>query len=116
MIPRNIQLIDELEESMKGKYGEVSFGVLDNDITLTNWQGSIITNKGDIIEFTFVCEMNYPMTPPKITFNINNQNNYITKICLNDGTLKNDVKEKLDWKSNHTIGEYLTRIKRMIDN
>lgn len=114
--PRNVLLIEEFENAMKGKYGPVSFGVLDGDISLKNWQGSIITQKGDIFEFNFICNENFPNSPPELYFNKNilDKGNLL-KICNNDGKIKEDIIKKLNWNNKTSIGEYLLNIKKFLD-
>jgi len=115
--PRNILLMEEFENAMKGNYGSVSFGVLNGDITLTNWQGSIVTQKGDIFEFDFVCDQNYPENCPTIIFNkkqLSNKN--LSKMCNSEGKINDDILNKMKWDKNTTIGNYLLQIKKLLDN
>lgn len=116
-IPRNVMLMDEFENSMKGKYECVSFGIVNDDITLTNWHGSIITRKGDIFEFNFTCDDKFPLNPPDITFDKNILNNkYIVLICDEKGKLKQNVLNNIKWSNSSSIGVYLMNIKKMLDN
>ena len=114
--PRNILLMDEFENAMKGKYGPVSFGVVSGDITLTNWQGSIITQRGDIFEFEFKCFDDFPDTRPTITFNKNQlSNKTLSKLCNSDGCINDDILKKFKWDKNTSIGEYLLEVKKFLD-
>ncbi len=116
-LPRNILLINEFENAMKGLYGEVSFGIVNDDITLTKWNGSIITRRGDIFEFSFDCDENFPLYPPNIFFKERDLNNKcLASICENNGSIKDCFKKTLDWSKNTSLGEYFINIKKIIDN
>lgn len=115
--PRNIILMEEFENAMKGNYGLISFGVTEGDITLTYWQGSIVTNNGDIIEFKFICDDNFPTNPPQVSFDMHllNTNKNIISICDNNGFLKKNVSDSIIWNPSMTIGQYLQCIKKYLD-
>lgn len=117
-VPRNILLISEHEASMKGKYGEVSFGVVDGDITLTNWTGSLIVdNKGnlEIINFEFTCDEKFPNTEPVIKFTPDaTQNTIAKKYCVKDGFLKEVVKKSLKWDKTGNLGKYFGELKTLL--
>lgn len=115
--PRNVILIDEFENAMKGKYGAVSFGVLNGDITLSNWQGSIITEKGDIFEFSFKCDDDFPNSAPNITFEKKLLvNKYLARICNSEGKINEDIIKKINWTKYTLIGDYLLALKKFLDN
>ena len=117
-VPRNILLLEEYENSMKGMYGNLSFGLVNEDITLTNWFGSIIDKNYDVIEFNFTCEKEYPNLPPCVSFDLNNISpihKQIKNMCNSDGTLKKEIVIKLGWNSNMKINEYLTNLRNILD-
>lgn len=86
-VPRNFKLLEELEKGEKGLGDQtISYGLEQHDdITLTNWIGTIIGPAGTnhdsrIYSLRITCGENYPMLSPDICF--------LTKI--NMGCVKND--------------------------
>ena len=75
IIPRNFKLLEELEHVEKG-HGDmnVSYGLADqDDIFLTEWNGSILgppgtVHEGRLYELNIVCSENYPNEPPSVRF------------------------------------------------
>lgn len=114
-IPRNIILMEEHENGLKGKYGEVSFSVDENDISLTKWCGTMLTRNMDILSFKFICDSKFPITAPKITFDESaiESNRKVRAICNSDGTF-NVKLELVNWSPDRKIGEYLHDIRRIV--
>lgn len=75
IVPRNFKLLDELEHAEKGKTSmEISFGLADqSDITLTDWQCTILGPMGSPVEGRIVslllkCDNDYPAKEPIVQF------------------------------------------------
>ena len=75
IVPRNFRLLEELENAEKGKTSmEVSYGLCeDDDITLTNWQCTILGPMGSPVENRIIslllrCGVNYPKEEPTVQF------------------------------------------------
>ncbi|KAG0313535.1 E2 ubiquitin-conjugating protein mms2 [Dissophora globulifera] len=74
-IPRNFKLMDELEKGEKGiGDGTCSYGLSDgDDMTLTNWNGTILgpghsAHENRIYSLRIHCGEDYPNAPPTISF------------------------------------------------
>ena len=75
IVPRNFKLLEELENAEKGKTSmEISFGLADqSDITLTEWQCTILGPMGSPVEGRIVslllkCDNDYPTKEPIVQF------------------------------------------------
>jgi ubiquitin-conjugating enzyme E2 variant len=80
-VPRNFKLLDELDKADHGQtHPSISLGLENiDDMTLTNWQASIIGPGGGNFDSRFyslrvVCDESYPARPPMVSF--------ITKVNL----------------------------------
>jgi len=75
VVPRNFVLLEELEKAEKGNTDmTVSYGLVDGgDITLTNWQCTILGPHNSPLENRIVsllinCGPNYPVEQPTVQF------------------------------------------------
>ena len=127
-LPRNFLLLKELKEASDSP--GVSFGTTeDDDIDCNNWSGSFISATAQIINFTFICDKNYPITVPCITFDETYKNadplDYDedfspilskTKKLFTKGTTKLNPTHPITKKWNITfgLGKYLSEIRKLI--
>ena len=127
-LPRDFQLMQEYENS--SKFTGVSFGLTKkDDVSFTYWSGSFISSTAHTIQFTFVCDNNYPLSAPKITFDQSYKNidigsqeeEYQTILYKLKNILKADSTEldpdhKLTkmWYKKLGIGKYLQNIRKSL--
>ena len=80
---RRFILIEELDKVEKGKLNHnISYGLeSSDDISLTHWNGSIISPTGRIFFLRITCGPNYPNTPPVVQFR-----SKINLPCVNQNT------------------------------
>jgi len=114
VIPRNFKLLEELENGEKGSIGDgqVSYGLMDpEDISLSNWQGTIIgpahsAFDSRIISLTLYCGQNYPKEPPLIRFctKVN-----IAGVDQSNGEIQRKKVEAW-WNPTSNIHELLTKV------
>lgn len=80
---RRFILIEELDKVEKGKLNQnISYGLESpDDISLTHWNGSIISPAGRIFFLHLTCGPNYPNTPPVVQFR-----SKINLPCVNQNT------------------------------
>nr|AAO25616.1 MMS2 [Nakaseomyces delphensis] len=116
-VPRNFRLLEELEKGEKGLGPEsCSYGLADSDdITMTNWNGTILgpphsNHENRIYSVSIECGPQYPDEPPKITF--------VSKINLPcvDQTTGEVKREKFhtlrDWKRLYTMEAILLDLRK----
>ncbi|KAL0215136.1 hypothetical protein P9112_007320 [Eukaryota sp. TZLM1-RC] len=113
-VPRNFRLLEELEKGEKGlSSGMISYGLDNNDRTLSNWSGMIVGPENTVFDMriyslTLHCDNNYPNSPPSVRF--------ITRINLNCvDSSGNVITSKLpvlkNWKPDYTLETVLNGIR-----
>lgn len=124
-IPREFRLLDELDNS--SAVAGVSYGLEDaSDNDFVNWTGSLMTNTGHFVGFTFVCKPDYPTSRPVIQFNKeyitqtkkdydDEMGTYVEKVnslCTSGTSNLSDT--ILTWNDSKTIGSYLKELHKKI--
>ena len=118
VVPRNFQLLDELEEGQKcgSSDGMLSWGLdNDDDMTLSNWSGSIIgpprtTFEGRIYQLKIVCGEKYPDEAPSVQFKTR-----VNLPCVDKATgvvIPSKISVLQRWQRSYTIKTVLSEIRR----
>jgi len=117
VVPRNFRLLEELEKGEHGVGdGTVSYGLVDpQDITLTNWHGTILgplntVFQNRIYSLKIRCGERYPNVAPKVSFTTRINLGCVIKATgvvdpAKCGVLKN-------WNSKYGLENVLNDIKR----
>eukprot|EP00930_Biecheleria_cincta_P027747 TRINITY_DN19429_c1_g1_i1.p1 TRINITY_DN19429_c1_g1~~TRINITY_DN19429_c1_g1_i1.p1 ORF type:complete len:203 (-),score=21.98 TRINITY_DN19429_c1_g1_i1:255-863(-) len=115
IVPRSFRLLDELERGQKcERASHLSWGLaIDDDITLTHWNGTIFGPVGTIFDnriysLVITCGPNYPNQCPEVKFDSS-----ITMNCVEtDGTVKPTWGLLSHWRREYTIETVLDLLRR----
>jgi hypothetical protein len=101
-MPREFRLLEE----MNNTDGNISFGPVNSDITLTEWIGTMyLFRKDKMVSFKMTCGDKFPHESPIIVMDMSGTNRAALKnICKDDGTLKSKY---LPWDKNRSISDNL---------
>ncbi|OAF67953.1 hypothetical protein A3Q56_04330 [Intoshia linei] len=108
--PREIKVIEELDESQKGEYKGISWGPDNIDkIDTCHWNAMIIIDKSHIYVFSIIMKTTYPKYPPE--FYLTNTKTSVKGI-KKSGLVDVDYYDSLkNWKSASCIKDVLLEIK-----
>mmetsp|Transcript_108049 Transcript_108049/g.170452 ORF Transcript_108049/g.170452 Transcript_108049/m.170452 type:complete len:139 (-) Transcript_108049:84-500(-) len=115
VVPRNFRLLEELEQGEKGgnPTSGVSWGLsISDDITLSNWNGTIFGPPGTAFEnriycLSIVCGPDYPKNPPTVQFQTQ-----IKMGCVDDKGDASSLRALQQWQARYKIEDVLIEIRK----
>eukprot|EP00440_Ansanella_granifera_P054268 gb/GFBE01058823.1/.p1 GENE.gb/GFBE01058823.1/~~gb/GFBE01058823.1/.p1 ORF type:complete len:138 (+),score=33.66 gb/GFBE01058823.1/:1-414(+) len=115
VVPRSFRLLDELEKGQKGDaMSGCSWGLaIDDDITLTHWNGTIFGPPGTtfdnrIYSLSITCGPAYPDRCPEVRFNTQVNMNMVDP----SGRVKPEWSPLSNWRRDYTISDILNQIRK----
>ncbi|EJU03501.1 UBC-like protein [Dacryopinax primogenitus] len=116
VVPRNFRLLEELEKGEKGiGDGSCSYGLEDgDDITMSNWNGTIIgpghtVHENRIYSLKIHCDDSYPDSPPRISF-LSRVN--LPFVAANGQVEAGKIGVLAHWRRNYTIETVLVEMRK----